>query len=75
MRGRLADEQLGGALQAESLDLLGAEGADADFRHPDRLVGDGADLVDLGRPVVDGPQVPVQREAVHGHHVHASSAP
>jgi hypothetical protein len=45
MRGRLADQQLGGALEAPRLHLLGAEGADADLRHPDGLVGDRLDLL------------------------------
>ena len=36
---RPADQQLGGALHAPGLHLLGAEGRDADLGHPDRLVG------------------------------------
>ena len=66
---RLADQKLGRPLQAPDLDLLGAEGRDADLADPDRQVGDGADLVDLRRPFVDLPQVPVEREAVHGDRV------
>ena len=66
---RLADEKLGRPFQSPDLDLLGAEGRDADLADPDRQVGDGADLVDLRRPFVDLPQVPVEREAVHGDRV------
>ena len=68
--GCLADQQLRGAIQAPDLHLLGPEGGDADLAHPDRLVGDGADLVDPRWPFMDLPEVPVEREAVHRHGVH-----
>jgi hypothetical protein len=48
MRGRAADQQLGGAADPEHLHLVGAEGGDADLRHPDGLVGDRLDLLELG---------------------------
>ena len=65
-----AEQQLGGAAQAEHLHLLRPEGADADFGHPDGLVRHRLDLGDLGRPFVDRPQVPVEREAVHRDDIH-----
>ena len=63
-------EQLRRALEAELLHLLGAERRDAHFRHPEGQLGDGADLVQLVRPLVDLPVVPVEREAVHRDDVH-----
>src|SRR3546814_8491753 len=64
------DQQFGGAVEAEDLHFLRAEGADADLRHPDRLVGrHRLDLRDPGRPVVERPEVPVEREAVHRHDI------
>ena len=69
MRGGAPDQQLGRAPSAELLHLLGAEGGDADLGHPDRQVGDRLDLVQLVRPLVDLPVVPVEREAVHRDHV------
>ena len=62
---RPPDQQLGGTLEPEHLDLLGAEGRDADLGDPDRQVGDGLDLLQLGRPLIELPVVPVEREAVH----------
>ncbi len=63
---RLAFEQLGGAGEAPSLHLLRAKGGDADLRHPHGQGGHGLDLGDLRRPILERPQVPVERKAVHG---------
>src|SRR6185312_17562796 len=59
---RPADEQLGGARETPFLHFLGAEAGDADLRDPDRQVGHRADLLDLGRPLVDHPEIPIERE-------------
>jgi hypothetical protein len=62
-----ADQQLRRPLEAEHLHLLGAEGRDADLGHPDRQVGHGTDLVELGRPVLELPVIPVEWKAVDRH--------
>src|SRR5215217_8748848 len=62
---RSPDEKLGGAFEAPRLHLFGAEAGDADLADPDWQVGHGADFIELGRPLVDLPQVPVDWEAVH----------
>ena len=64
-----ADQQLGGALQAPFLNLLGAERGDAYFAYPDGHFRTGLDAGELVRPFVQQPVVPVQREAVHGNRV------
>jgi hypothetical protein len=65
-----ADQQLGGALQAELLHLFGSEGGNPDLRDPDRQLGARRDLRQLIGPLVDHPVVPVERETVHRHRVH-----
>ena len=61
-----ADQQLGGAVDAEDLHFFRSERSHTHLGHPDRLaLRNGLDLGDLGRPLVDLPQVPVQREAMH----------
>ena len=64
--GGTAEEELGGAAEAEFLHLLGAEGRDPHLGHPDRQVGQRLDLGQPLGPLVDLPVVPVEREAVHG---------
>src|SRR5437868_1028446 len=59
-----ADQHFGGSLDAEFLDLLGPEARDADLRDPDGLAAGPLDLAQLLRPLVYGPVVPIQREAV-----------
>ena len=62
-------EQLGGALQTELLDFFRAEGRCADFGHPDRFCGDSAAFVELARPLVDVPMIPIEGEAMAGYDI------
>jgi hypothetical protein len=62
---RAADQQFSRAIEAPGLDLLGAEARHADLRDPDRTIGHGPDLLNLCRPFVDRPQVPIERKPVH----------
>ena len=62
---RLADQQFGGALQPPVLHLLGPEGRDADLADPDRQARSRPGSRRSWRPVVERPQVPVERKAVH----------
>src|SRR4051812_1314242 len=57
------------ASQAPGLHFFGPEARDAHLRDPDRERGNGPDLVELGRPIADLPQIPVKRESVYGEHV------
>src|SRR5437773_10920368 len=59
------NQQFGGAVKTEFLHLLGTKARRADLGHPDWQIGHGSDLVDLLRPSVDRPQIPVERKAVH----------
>src|SRR5438270_6466800 len=62
-------KQLRGALQTEDLNLFSAERRNAGFRHPNWFASDRADFLDLLRPIMDLPVVPIQREAVHGDNI------
>src|SRR3982750_2186540 len=62
--GPTSRQELRRPLQPERLHLVRAEGRYADFRDPDRQIGDRANLVDLRRPVVDLPVIPVEWKPV-----------
>src|ERR1051325_871470 len=59
-----SDEQLSRAAQAELLNLFGAKSRSPNFRDPDRQVRHSVDFLDLVRPLVNGPVVPVKGKAV-----------
>lgn len=67
---RPADQELRGTLKAELLNLVGAKGGNPYFGDPHRQGGNGMDLSELVGPLVDGPMIPVEREAMHGHGIH-----
>jgi hypothetical protein len=58
--------RLGRSLQAEDLDPLGPKTRNADFGYPDGQLGPRANLLELARPIVERPMVPVQRKPMDG---------
>ena len=64
-----AEQQFRCAFQSEDLHLVGAKRRRACLRHPDWLMRYRADLIDLLRPLIDLPVVPVEGKAVHCHHI------
>src|SRR5438445_2384274 len=68
-------EQRCGALQAPGLHFLRAERGYSDFGHPDRQIGHRMNLVELLRPVMDRPQIPIEGKAVNGDHLHMIENP
>src|SRR3954469_3250655 len=61
-----ACEQFCRAANAPVLNFFGAERGYADFCHPNRQRHERLNLGDLVRPLVDLPQIPVKRKAMHG---------
>src|SRR5690606_5267133 len=66
---RTPDEQLRRALDPPGLHFLSAETRHADFRDPYRALRERLDLTQALRPCIDLPEIPVEREAVHGEHI------
>src|SRR5258708_5444168 len=56
--------------EAPGLNLLSPEAGDADLAHPDGQIRDRADFIDLGRPIIQLPEIPIEWKAVHGHDIH-----
>jgi hypothetical protein len=67
--GSFPDQEFGSAFQPPNLNLVGSKGRDAHLADPDRFVRHSVDFVELGWPLMDLPQVPVEREAMHGYDV------
>ena len=63
-------KQLSRTLKAKGLNFFSAKRRNTRLRDPDRLAGNGADFIDLFRPVPKLPVVPVERKAVYGDHIH-----
>jgi hypothetical protein len=67
--GGPADQQLGGTLQTEFLDLLGSKTRCPNLGNPYRKTAGEGDLGELRRPLVDHPKIPVEREPVYCHDI------
>src|SRR5215212_5066562 len=61
-----AGKKFCGPAHAPVLNFFSAERRYADLGHPDRQGHDGLNFGELVRPLIDLPQIPVEREAVHG---------
>src|SRR5438067_9651930 len=59
-------QQLGSAVQAKDLHLLGPERGGPGFGDPHRERRDGLNFLELVRPFVNAPVIPIQWEAMHG---------
>ena len=53
-----------------TLRVVGPEGRCTRFGNPHRQFGDGADLFNLGRPLLNLPVIPVERKTVYGNQVY-----
>src|SRR5690242_8674343 len=62
---RTSDQEICGALKSPRLNFVGAERGYADLGHPDRHGYPLLNFGDLLRPLLDLPQIPVQRETMH----------
>ncbi len=67
--GRTADQQLGSPLQTEFLYLLRSEARRPNLGNPYGKTAGGGDLGKLRRPLVDHPEIPVERKPVHRHDI------
>lgn len=69
---RVANQQLTGPLNAESLHFIRTEGGYSHFRHPNGQIRYRSDFVQFLRPIVDLPMVPIQWKAMYSHCIQIS---
>src|SRR5690349_7006464 len=61
-----SEQKVRSLFYAPGLNLFRTEARNAGLGHPDGHMGDVLDFLQLGRPFVDLPEIPVERKAVNG---------
>src|SRR4051812_31470054 len=62
---RSAPEELYGPLQSPVLNFFRAKRRHPDLGHPHRNINHGFDFGDLVRPLLDLPEIPIERKTMH----------